>query len=275
MMHWFDFDWLMARADALSATQLALACSAIFVGLTWFGILIIKPIFLRRWLRRQAGSNDLVNYASAGFSLFYGLLLGLLAVAAFNNVSSVEASVDREAASIATLYRLMGAYPEPLRSDTQYLLRDYTQYVIHKDWPSHQQGKVWNGGALRLQVIGQGLISYEPERHSQVILQEQSIRALNDINTARQERLTGVTTQINGVLWYVVIIGAFVNIILIWLLDMRVTLHLILGGLISFFLGVVIFLIAAMDRPLQGAVAVSPAAYQRTYDLVMQWDESK
>ena len=124
-------------------------------------------------------------------------------------------------------------------------------------------------------MIAQKLISFEPETHSQTILQEQSLKALDEINTARQERLTGVTTSINGVLWYVVIIGAFVNIILIWLLDMRFTLHLILGGLISFFLGVVIFLIAAMDRPLQGAVRVSPAAYQRTYDLVMQWDESK
>jgi hypothetical protein len=274
-MGWLDFDGLMDKADSLSVTQLAFASSAIFVGLTWFGILFVKPLFLRRWLRRQAGANDLVNYASAGFSLFYGLLLGLLAVAAFDNVSSVEASVDREAAGIAALYRLVAAFPEPLRSDTQFLLRDYTQYVIHKDWPTHAQGKVWNGGALRLQVIAQDLISYEPETHSQTILQEQGIRVLNDIDTARQERLTGVTTSINGVLWYVVVIGAFVNIILIWLLDMRITLHLILGGLISFFLGVVIFVIAAMDRPLQGAVSVSPTAYQRTYDLVMQWDEMK
>lgn len=274
MVRWFDFNWLMAQAESLSINQLALACSAIFVGITWFGIIFFKP-FLRRWLRRQAGSNDLVNYASAGFSLFYGLLLGLLAVAAFNNVASVEASVDREAAGIAALYRLMAAYPEPERSQVQYLLRDYTQYVIHKDWPAHHQRKIWNGGALRLQVITQKLIGFEPANHSENLLQDQSIKVLDQIDTARQQRLTGVNTQINGVLWYVVIIGAFLNIILIWLLDMRFTLHMILGGLISFFLGVVIFLIAAMDRPLQGAVSVRPDAFQRTFDQAMQWDELK
>ena len=60
----------------------------------------------------------------------------------------------------------------------------------------------------------------------------------------------------------------------VWLLDMRLTLHLILGGIISFFLGVMIFLITAMDRPLQGEVSVSSDAYKLMYDHVMQWDES-
>jgi len=273
MLRWFDLQWLTARMDALSTAQLAFYCSAVLVGVTWFGIIFFKP-FIRRWLRKQPGSNDLVNYASAGFSLFYGLLLGLLSVATFGNVSSVGASVDREASSIASLYRSVSSYPEPLRGEVQYLLRDYTQYVINKDWPAHSEGKIWNGGDLRLQVIQQKLLSLQPLDHTQSLLQEQSIKYFGELNDARQQRLTGVNTSIPGVLWYVVAIGAFINILLIWLLDMRFTLHMILGGIISFFLGVMIFLIAAMDRPLQGNVRVSPDAYKVMYGLVMQWDET-
>ena len=72
----------------------------------------------------------------------------------------------------------------------------------------------------------------------------------------------------------VVAIGALINILLIWMLDMRFTLHMILGGIISFFLGVMIFLIVVMDRPLQGTVSVASDAYKVMYGLVMQWDES-
>ena len=90
---------------------------------------------------------------------------------------------------------------------------------------------------------------------------------------AREQRLSGVSASIPGTLWYAVWIGAAVNILLIWLLDMRLTLHLFLGGLISFFLGVMIFIIYALDEPLQGDVRVSADPYTRAYEMVMKWDE--
>ena len=272
MKQWFNLEWLRDSMDALSTSELAFYCSAVLVGITWFGIVFFKPLF-RWWVRKQPGSNDLVNHASSGFSLFYGLLLGLLSVAAYQNVSTVEAGVEREASSIASLYRNIATYSEPLRSEIQYQLRDYTLYVINKDWPAHRQAKVWNGGALRLQAVTQNVLAFEPSNRTEELLQGESLKIINDIGNARQQRLTGVGTAIPGVLWYVVAIGAAINILLIWLLDVRFMLHLILGGVVSFFLGVMIFLIAAMDRPLQGSVSVGPDAYSQMYGLVMQWDE--
>jgi len=36
---------------------------------------------------------------------------------------------------------------------------------------------------------------------------------------------------------------------------------------------IVIFLVYAMHRPLQGAVSVPPDSFQSVYDLLMKWDE--
>ena len=55
---------------------------------------------------------------------------------------------------------------------------------------------------------------------------------------------------------------------------MRFFAHLLLGGLVSFFLGVMIFLIAALDYPMRGAVAIDASAYQLIYDRVMAADET-
>ena len=76
-----------------------------------------------------------------------------------------------------------------------------------------------------------------------------------------------------GVLWYVVGIGALVNIVLFWLLEARFSVHLLLGGIVSFFLGVMIFLLVAMDRPIRGRVGVSADLYEAVYSYVMRWDE--
>jgi len=49
--------------------------------------------------------------------------------------------------------------------------------------------------------------------------------------------------------------------------------QIMLGGITAFFLGIMIFLIYAMDHPLQGAVSVPPDSFRSVYDLVMKWDE--
>jgi hypothetical protein len=266
------FYWIARLSDGLPAAVLAGFLSLLMVAFTWAGIILFRP-FVSAWLRRQGGRNELVNSAAAGFSLYYGLLLGLLSVAAYQSSNEVEDAVTREASTLAALYRSCEAYPEPLRGDLQTLLRDYTLYVINKDWPAHQQRFVPMGGENRLLAFRRQLLSFEPQSKTQEIAQEANVQELAKLMSAREQRLAGVSTSIPGTLWYAVWIGAVVNILLIWLLDMRLTLHLFLGGLISFFLGVMIFIIYTMDEPLQGDVRVSPGPYARAYEMVMKWDE--
>jgi hypothetical protein len=78
----------------IPTVHLAIYFSLFFVGLTWFGLIFVKP-FLRVLMGRDPRINDWVGQTTAGFSLFYGLLLGLLAVAAYQNFDEVRKSVFR------------------------------------------------------------------------------------------------------------------------------------------------------------------------------------
>ena len=60
------------------------------------------------------------------------------------------------------------------------------------------------------------------------------------------------------IMWYVVAVGALINMLLIWMFDLRLRTHLVLGGLISFFTGTMICLIVLLDNPFRGEVGVSP-----------------
>jgi len=57
------------------------------------------------------------------------------------------------------------------------------------------------------------------------------------------------------------------------MLHMNLTSQILLGGVTALFLGIMLFLIFAMDRPLRGAVSVSPAPFQSVYNQVMKWDD--
>ncbi|MGH8515496.1 MAG: hypothetical protein ACREV8_16455, partial [Gammaproteobacteria bacterium] len=89
-----------------------------------------------------------------------------------------------------------------------------------------------------------------------------------------RSRLANVTTGLPPVLWWVVAFGALMNIILIWIQDMEIHVHMILGAALASILGVVIFLIAALDNPFRGKVGAGPDAIALVYATLLTKDNS-
>ena len=97
-----------------------------------------------------------------------------------------------------------------------------------------------------------------------------SLRQFNTFFEYWGARLYSVDSGIPAVLWYTVAVGALLNVILIWLFDLLLGVHLLLGGIITFFLATMISLIVLMDHPFRGEVSVSSEAFQLVYDQLMQ-----
>ena len=66
----------------------------------------------------------------------------------------------------------------------------------------------------------------------------------------RRARIYSLTSGIPPILWYTVAVGAIINLILMWLFDLRPHAHWMLGGLIAFYLGRVISVDCAYGPPL-------------------------
>jgi len=191
---------------------LAIYFALIAVGTMFLGLLIVKPVF-RVLIGSGPQLNQSIGFTSAGFNLFYGLLLGLLTVSAYQNSDRVKQAILSEATSVGALYAAMDAYPEPARSDMKDMLRDYVLFTIHKDWVAHRSGELLNGGLNRANAMRQVLSSYEPETVGQEVFHTEVVAAYQDFITARQQRLTAVFTRIPDVLWYAVLVGAVINIL--------------------------------------------------------------
>ena len=252
--------------------DLALYFALIAIGAMFLGIVILKPI-LRLLMGSTPDMNEAIGYGTAGFSLFYGLLLGLLTVSAYQNNSGVKQAILSEATALGALYADMSSYPEPIRSDMKAMMRDYLLFTVYRDWPAHREGDFLNGGANRANAMRQRLASFEPETTGQEILHAQTIAAFQDFAEARQGRLTGVITEIPDVLWYAVLVGAAINLVLIVMLRMRPVMQFFMGAITAFFLAVILFVIVALDDPLRGASGLTPEPLQLLWDRTMVWDE--
>jgi hypothetical protein len=111
--------------------------------------------------------------------VMYGLLLGLLAVATYQNHTDVEKAVSSEASSSAALYRGVSAYPEPQRTELKTLLREYARYVIEEAWPLQRQGRVPPGAVKRVADFQESLVSFEPKTKAQEALHDAAMRQFN------------------------------------------------------------------------------------------------
>jgi hypothetical protein len=88
----------------MPTTMMVIMVSFVFVGITWVGLIFIRP-FLRVFVRSQPGLNDAVGYVLSCHCVFFGLLLGLLAVGTYQSMADIERTTVREAGLLRSFYR--------------------------------------------------------------------------------------------------------------------------------------------------------------------------
>lgn len=255
-----DFFWIYD----IPPNALALLITAGFVAFYWVGLICVRP-FLRAFVRNMPGGNDIVGYVLSCFCVFYGLLLGLIAVTAYQNVADAGENVTREAAALSALYEDVSRYPEPHGQNLRWLLRDYTRYVIKYAWPLQQKGIMPQEGNIRAEAFHDRLLDFEPQTPAEQILHAEALRQLNHFLECRRMRLFSVGSALPGSMWYVMFLGAALNIALCWMFNMRFMAHLLLGGILSAYLGTMMYLIIDMNQPFRGDVSITAEPFEILY----------
>jgi len=246
----------------------ALFCVTL-VAFTWMGIFLTRAT-VHSWVHQEERANEMVGLALSSYFVLFGLLLGLLAVATYQNYANVSDIVDKEASSLSALYREISDLPQPIRGQLQQRLREYARYTIEEGWAEQRKGVVPKGEAVRSGLLVRTLLDFEPSNEREAIIYTDALQQSVHRNELSRARLSNVTTGLPTVLWWVVAVGAVINIVLIWMQDMEVHVHMILGAALASILGLVIFLIAELDNPFRGAVSIGPDAIARVYENVMK-----
>jgi Protein of unknown function (DUF4239) len=239
------------------------------VGLALAGLFISRPI-VRRVVGSSSKHNDIVSYFFSSMGVFYGLALGLIAVATWENYTEVDGVVTTEAAAVASLFRDLDGYPQPLRARLETMMRDYTRVVLEREWPAHKQGVALEDGDALLDQFENEVMNFEPSKEREKIAHAEVLRSLDTVVEQRRLRLQAVSTGLPAALWCVVLIGALINGILTYLFWVEnLALHAVLVAVLATFIAALIFLTAAMDNPFRGEFSVSPEAFKTILEKVM------
>ena len=170
--------------DSLFDLPLVIVGAAILILLCAFALGGLA-IFSRHILPRLKLGPEESVFTSAmmqAVMVFYGLAVALIAVSVWQTYTDAGATTSREATAIGVLYRYMGAYPEPLRSELRKELREYLEYVIKEAWPLQHRGQVPRGGVEQANDVEAKLFTFEPATEGQKLLHERNPSGLQPVD---------------------------------------------------------------------------------------------
>ncbi|MGH3546752.1 MAG: DUF4239 domain-containing protein [Pseudonocardiaceae bacterium] len=258
--------WLYSLAN----WQMLLLFAGVSVAICWGLIRLLRPLMVRWFGDEKESRNSIIDILVAGTGLFYGLLLGLIAVSAYADYSTAEDSVSHEANAAGVLYRDVSNFPEPLRSELRAGVVHYLDVVMSQEFPSAHQGKLLAAATPVATDIQNGIASFAPANLGEQALDSETFRQFGNFIDARNQRLNQMQSQLPDTLWVVLILGALINLALIAMLGIdKLSAHLALSGLFAVFLSLMLFLVAALDHPFLGQYSISSDTFETIRDIVI------
>ena len=248
---------------------------AVVLNLWLIGFALLGLRIARRWVlpRLRLGYDDAYYAAPLVQSamLLYSLVAALTAVGVWTKYSEVSGVVSSEATAIASLWRDLGAYPQPVRDATRDVLRGYTEQVIHGAWPQQRRGQIPSQGVEWMDRLQAQLFAFEPATEGQKIAHGETLRAFNVLVQQRRQRLDAVQSGLPGVMWFVLLPGAMGCLVLCLFFHVdNARFQGFLLVAVAGFLAMVLFVIIALDRPFVGEMGIGADSYQLIYDHHMR-----
>ena len=261
-------EWIYAMPPLRVGVLMVAGVEAIALA----GLFLARRFLLPRF-RWHDGVTDAISGTVQSIGVFYGLTVGLIAIAVWETHSDASETVSRKAAAIAALYRDVSGYPSPLREKLQGGLAEFTHAVVEKVWDEQRHGRTMDVGTRVLNQLQRDLFTYEPTSAGQRALHEETLRAFNILINERRVRIDAVTAKLAPVMWAVIWIGAAFSIGVAYLYKIEdPKLHGTLVALMAGFLSIVIFMIAINDRPFMGVNGITPESYQLVLDGLIEMD---
>jgi hypothetical protein len=255
----------------IGALPLALSLPLFVGGFVLVSCLIVvalRPV-VRRLVDDAEQWDRVLGHVIGTFGVFFGILLALVAVSVYENYSDARQAALKEAGQITGLYRGTTGLPAQVGGPMQDTIMEYLQIVIEEDWADQRRGALPDQSVSVVDELEEQIHEYEPEGLQQLAEFSQLLGTFDDFVETRRERVDATTLELPTLFWVAIWVGAAVNAVLIGLIIVKSRrLHLILAGMLSLFIGLVMFATADMDRPYQGSISVGPGAFERVMEQI-------
>ncbi|MDR3478025.1 MAG: DUF4239 domain-containing protein [Gammaproteobacteria bacterium] len=256
------FDYLYRISDI----KLFILLTLVSVTLSLIAIFLVRrfiPVNLRYI------DNQVIGNTISLVSVLYGVLAGLAALYLINNNSYASDAVQREANSIANIFRDTRSLKEPARTSIQTEVKQYIDTVINIEWPLMRKGAhIDHEGDTIIDNIADEINNYYVIGESESRLVRDLLEENKSLYNSRQQRITMSYASLDIEIWIVILIGTILTMSINYLFGMNFYLHMVTVIAAAIMTSSMIFLLITLDRPFQGEFIIEPVALKSVLHFI-------
>jgi hypothetical protein len=259
-----NFFWLYD----LSIWVLYIIVFVTFSSFSVFGYLFAKKPLTKYFHSRDIEINDVISHFTGIIGIFFGILIGLVAVGVWENYNSSQEKVDAESGNALALYRECSGLPFQVSKVIKEDIKIYLNNVVKKEWPQSKKGNIPLAALNDFNKIQQDLLLFNPITEKDKIIYKLCLDKFSVLASSRRERVYATQNGLPPIVWAVTIIGCIVLISISWFFDTDTRLHIIMSLIVGILLSTVIFMIISLDWPFRGSLSIDTGSYKFVLDRI-------
>ncbi len=244
----------------------------VFGGGSVLGLYIVRRLVPLDSLRKN---HDVAGVTFGVLGALYGLVLAFVIVAAWERFNEANDNAHQEATGLESLYKLGAGFSEPMCTQLDSAVVEYTHRVIDEEWPEMADNsyRAEKGGILKLWSV---VLSYHTADSREQMLVDKSIDQLNIINQARSMRLLFYDDDLPSVVWIVIYLGCAITIGFSYFFGSNVfRAQIVMCAFFSIMLGMTILAVVELAHPYQGVVTISNEPFRYALTRMKEVEQYK
>ena len=244
--------------------MLSYAQSSFLIVAALAGSVIAVAVLNRLWpISHRKLVNDVTGWQLGILGTTYGVILGFMLYTVWNDFRVAEINANLEATSLLTVSRIAAGLPSPQRETFHKLGLKYAEVVIDQEWPAMRIQQESYASEVVLGEMWKLLIEVKTENGGSNSV-DHLTSALSDLAERRNLREQELQIRLPAMLWLLLLAGAGATVGSACLLgNDNKWLHYCQVVALTFVVAVALASIADLARPFEGAVSVTPIAFER------------
>jgi hypothetical protein len=233
------------------------------VGTVVASLLLILALN-RLWASETRRShNELIGWQLTVLGTTYAVIVGFMLYTVWTNFGAADLNAGAEANSIVNVYHLAEGLPANQRADLRRAALAYVDTVVDSEWPAMARNDFRFSATAQKDKMWRILMTVKAASPTEITAEDHSITELSAMSDYRRMRELSSGSRLPAVLWCVLLVGGGLTVASACMFGAgNMTLHSLQVAFFSLLIALILVAIADIDRPFQGVVHVSDAAFR-------------
>jgi len=239
--------------------SLIILCS-IALSISYLGLKIVRKKYPHEILKEN---HEVGGFIFNAFGLIYAVLVAFVVYATWSEYESSKMNVDLEASELSDLHLNSLAFAEPMRSEINSAIKNYTASVINDEWKLLSKGEISQKASDDFHRLWGIYTSADVSRLPNEPAYRESLKHLNELSEYRRTRIFQSQDTIPWVIWVILMFGAIVSVLYTFFFGTKKVLpQFLMTAALTITNTLVLYLIYILDNPFAGSIKVSSSSFE-------------